>query len=135
MASISPILVFSLLLSAYPVLSDQSPSHSPSLPPHPSSDEISPPPASLSSPPAPPPPDLGSPSPSPAPIADSKPYAADLDSKEDSTGGMSGGQKAGLAVGVITGAFVVGAGVVVYKKRQHNIQRSQYGYAARREIL
>ncbi|KAG6384000.1 hypothetical protein SASPL_156202 [Salvia splendens] len=79
---------------------------------------------------------LDSPSPSPAPIADdsspaaeadagdikreSTPYAADLDSKEDSTGGMSGGQKAGVAVGVITGAFVVGAGVVVYKKRQHN---------------
>ncbi|KAG6433634.1 hypothetical protein SASPL_105249 [Salvia splendens] len=64
-----------------------------------------------------------------------KPNAADLDSKEDSTGGMSVGQKAGVAAGVITGAFVVGAGVVVCKKRQQNIQWSQYGYAARREIM
>ncbi|KAL1558138.1 hydroxyproline-rich glycoprotein family protein [Salvia divinorum] len=167
MASISLILVFSLLLLAYPVLSDHSAAHSPSLPPHPSSDEISPPPAtpssapspahSLSSPPAPPPSDLDSQSPSPAPNADnnspspspspapeadagdinreSKPNAADLDSKDESTGGMSGGQKAGVAVGVIAGAFIVGGGVVVYKKRQHNIQRSQYGYAARRELL
>ncbi|KAG6432482.1 hypothetical protein SASPL_104059 [Salvia splendens] len=61
--------------------------------------------------------------------------AADLDSKEDSTGGMSVGQKAGVAVGVITGAFVVGGDVVVYKKRQQNIQLLQYGYAARREII
>ncbi|KAG6436723.1 hypothetical protein SASPL_101625 [Salvia splendens] len=80
--------------------------------------------------------------PAPTPEADSgdikpesKPNAADLDSKEDSTGGMSVGQKGGVAVEVITRAFVVGAGVMVYKKRQQNIQLSQYGYAARREIL
>ncbi|KAL1544141.1 proline-rich receptor-like protein kinase PERK10 [Salvia divinorum] len=162
MASISPIisihLIFSLLLFTYPVLSD----HSPSQPPHPPADQISTPPSSapspdpsLSSPPAPPTSDLDSQSPSPAPNADTKPpspslapaadtgdikretqpNAADLDNKGDSSGGISSGQKVGVAVGVIAGACIVGAGVVVYKKRQQNIQRSQYGYAARREIL
>ncbi|KAK6138080.1 hypothetical protein DH2020_028170 [Rehmannia glutinosa] len=113
---------------------------------------------SFSSPPAPPPSDLapnspspvpspqdGGPvyknSPSPAPAAaggtshENQPNAADLESTKGSSGGMNGGQKAGVAIGVIAGACVVGAGVLVYKKRQQNIQRSQYGYAARREIL
>lgn len=48
---------------------------------------------------------------------------------------MSAGQKAGVAVGVIAGACIVGAGAFVYKKRQQNIQRAQFGYDARREIL
>ncbi|KAK6144397.1 hypothetical protein DH2020_021217 [Rehmannia glutinosa] len=113
---------------------------------------------SFSSPPAPPPSDLapnspspvpspqdGGPvyknSPSPAPAVaggishENQPNAADLESTKGSSGGMNGGQKAGVAIGVIAGACVVGAGVLVYKKRQQNIQRSQYGYAARREIL
>ncbi|KAK9279582.1 hypothetical protein L1049_013261 [Liquidambar formosana] len=50
-------------------------------------------------------------------------------------GGLSGKKKAGIAVAVIVVACVVVFGGVVYKKRQDNIRRSQYGYAARREIL
>lgn len=50
-------------------------------------------------------------------------------------GGMNGGKKAGIAVGVIAAACLVGLGGLVYKKRQDNIRRSQYGYAARRELL
>lgn len=52
-----------------------------------------------------------------------------------SSGGMSSGKKAGIAVGVIVGAGVVVLGAFVYKKRRQNIERSQYGYAARRELL
>ncbi|GFP93764.1 hypothetical protein PHJA_001520800, partial [Phtheirospermum japonicum] len=113
---------------------------------------------SISSPPAPPPSDLApkslspipSPhegaaafvkSPSPAPSVpgdvshENEPNAADLGTNEESSSGMNGGHKAAVAIGVIAGACVVGAGALVYKKRQQNIWRSQYGNAARREIL
>ncbi|XP_010514863.1 PREDICTED: early nodulin-20-like [Camelina sativa] len=49
-------------------------------------------------------------------------------------GGMSGGKKVGVAFGVITAVCVVGVAGFVYKKRQENIRRSRYGYAAN-EIL
>ncbi|KAL3629530.1 hypothetical protein CASFOL_026752 [Castilleja foliolosa] len=118
---------------------------------------------SISSPPAPPPSDLTPKSPSPAPSPheggaaaskespslspspapavagdishENEPNAADLGTKEESSGGMKSGHKAAVAIGVIAGACLVGAGALVYKKRQQNIQRSQYGIAARREIL
>lgn len=61
--------------------------------------------------------------------------AGDLDAKGDSSGGMSGGKKAGVAIGVISAACIVGLGALVYKKRQQNIRRAQYGSAARREFL
>lgn len=108
----------------------------------------------VSSPPAPPPAspapsprnanDLPSeestPSPSPAPAPDAEDandvsHASELQAGGSSGGGMSGGKKAGIAVGVVAGACVVGLGALVYKKRQQNIRRSQYGYAARRDIL
>lgn len=44
---------------------------------------------------------------------------------------MSGGKKAGIAIGVIAAAAAVGLAAVVYKKRQENIRRSRYGYNAR----
>lgn len=50
-------------------------------------------------------------------------------------GGMSGGKKAGIALGVILAAGVVVVGGLVYKKRQDNIRRAQYSYAARTELL
>lgn len=46
-------------------------------------------------------------------------------------GGMSGGTKAGVAFGTIAAVCVVGLAGFVYKKRQDNIRRSRYGYAAR----
>ncbi|CAL9247601.1 unnamed protein product [Arabidopsis halleri] len=49
-------------------------------------------------------------------------------------GGMSGGKKVGVAFGAIAAVCVVGVAGFVYKKRQENIRRSRYGYAAR-EIL
>lgn len=66
---------------------------------------------------------------------DNQTTAGDLKSEKESSDGMNGGQKAGVAVGVIAGACIVGAGALVYKKRQQNIRRAQYGNAARREIL
>lgn len=60
--------------------------------------------------------------------------ASDLETKDDS-GGMSGGKKAGIGIGVVAAACIVGVGALVYKKRQQNVRRSQYGYAARGEFL
>jgi anaerobic C4-dicarboxylate transporter len=48
---------------------------------------------------------------------------------------MNGAKKGGIAIGVILAAGLVVVGGFVYKKRRDNIRRSQYGYAARREIL
>ncbi|KAL2485698.1 classical arabinogalactan protein 1-like [Abeliophyllum distichum] len=133
-----------------PVLSPATPSQSPSPAPSPF----------LSSPPAPPPSDL-SPSPSPAPspettdssapdksptpapapaVADNAAHeeanASNMETERDSSSsGMNGGQKAGVAVAVVAGACIVGLGALIYKKRKHNVRRSEYGYAARREIL
>ncbi|KAL2507524.1 classical arabinogalactan protein 1-like [Forsythia ovata] len=131
-------------LSPPPVLSPATPSQSPSPAPSPL----------LSSPPAPPPSDL-SPSPSPAPSDSSAPdksptpapavaddagheeaNASNMETERDSSSsGMNGGQKAGVAVAVVAGACIVGLVALIYKKRKHNVRRSEYGYAARREIL
>ncbi|CAK9174381.1 unnamed protein product [Ilex paraguariensis] len=118
---------------------DASPSHSPS--------------PAVSSPPAPPPSGLtpahspaNSPSEkTPPPAPSSVPEVAgdigrndvnaNADGSEKSHGGLSGGQKAGIVIGVLAAACMVGLGCILYRKRQQNIQRSQYGYAARREIL
>lgn len=51
--------------------------------------------------------------------------------KSSGGGGMSGGTKAGVAFGTIAAVCVVGLAGFVYKKRQDNIRRSRYGYAAR----
>ncbi|XP_057954983.1 alpha carbonic anhydrase 8-like [Malania oleifera] len=102
----------------------------------------------FSSPPAPSKPDLPpvasptpspTPAPAPAPAKESEINHASNDLKGDesteSYSGLSGGQKAGIAIGALAGACLVGMGALVYKKRQQNIRRTQYGYAARREIL
>lgn len=106
--------------------------HSPSPSPSPSpsdSPSISPPS----------PDDHKSPSSSPSP----SPEASDLnhsdikgieEKKSSGGGGMSGGTKAGVAFGTIAAVCVVGLAGFVYKKRQENLRRSRYGYAAR-EIL
>ncbi|KAM3308977.1 classical arabinogalactan protein 1 [Capsicum chacoense] len=108
--------------------------------------------SNLTSPPAPPPSDFPpapssvnatskespSPAPTPAPnleVASDISHASTEESKESSGGGMTSGKKAGIAVGVIAAVCFVGLGALVYKKRQQNIQRSQFGYDARREIL
>lgn len=122
-----------------------------SLPPSPS---LSPSP-SVNSPPAPPP-DLAqesSPSPAPTPANSTEPLkkspapspseagdvshadSSDMEAGEESSEGMSGGKKAGIAIGVVAGVCIVGIGALVYKKRQQNIRRAQFGYAARRELL
>ncbi|KAE8692923.1 Disulfide isomerase L-2 isoform 1 [Hibiscus syriacus] len=102
-------------------------------------------PVMAASPPAPSASDMApgtSPASSPAP----SPYdASDIDhgninakgseEKAGGGGGMSGGKKAGVVIAVVGTACLVGFGGLVYKKRQDNIRRAQYGYAARREIM
>ncbi|XP_047175144.1 vegetative cell wall protein gp1-like [Vigna umbellata] len=114
------------------------PSHnSPSEPPQ----SPSPAPSHHDSPPVPPPQENPSPSPASSPSPDAADDGgvnhADLagHNGKSSSEGMSSGKKAGIALGVIVGAGVVVLGAVVYKKRRQNMQRSQYGYAARRELL
>ncbi|KAL4302678.1 hypothetical protein GQ457_10G010900 [Hibiscus cannabinus] len=106
-------------------------------------------PSSDASPPAPlapSPSDLGegsplpptSPSPSPDEASDINHSNIDADVGKENTGGgegMSGGKKAGIVVAVVVAACLVGVGGLVYKKRQDNIRRSQYGNAARAELL
>lgn len=48
---------------------------------------------------------------------------------------MTKGQKAGAALGTIAAVCIVALAAILYRKRQQNIQRSQYGYAARSEML
>ncbi|XP_058735002.1 classical arabinogalactan protein 10-like [Vicia villosa] len=113
-----------------PIISPPAPTPTPASSPHPDSPPAPSPENSPSSSPSP------SPSPSPDQAADSEKIHTGVgDDDEKSTGGMSSGKKAGIAVGVIASVCVVGLGAMVYKKRRQNIQRSEYGYTARRELL
>ncbi|XVF20227.1 hypothetical protein REPUB_Repub11eG0179600 [Reevesia pubescens] len=80
-----------------------------------------------------------SPAPSPDDSSDINRSNINAEGNEENTGsgggGMIGRKKAGIVVAVVVAACLVGFGVLVYKKRKDNIRRSQYGYAARREIL
>ncbi|XWS74273.1 hypothetical protein CRYUN_Cryun02cG0200800 [Craigia yunnanensis] len=79
-----------------------------------------------------------SPAPSPDDASDINHGNINAEGSEQNTGGnggMSGGKKAVIVVAVVAAACLVGFGGLVYKKRQDNIRRSQYGYAARGEIL
>ncbi|XP_057782646.1 classical arabinogalactan protein 4-like [Salvia miltiorrhiza] len=151
--SLSLTIFFALLFFPNPTFSADVPESSPSPSP------MAPAPSPVS-PPAPPPsrlsPDSPSPapspadevgdssnhkeSPSPAPIAAAdagqgdKMHLGDLDHGDDSEG-MSGGKKAGIAMGVIAAGCVVGIAAVVYKKRQQNIRRAQYSYTDRRDFM
>ncbi|KAE8711495.1 Disulfide isomerase L-2 isoform 1 [Hibiscus syriacus] len=158
MGKLCVLTIASLLLLQLAFAAD-SPSPSPSpllgsdLSPHLAPTPDSPPaisPAFDSSPPAPSPSDLEqgvsalpprSPAPSPDEASDINHSNINADVGEENTGGggggggMSGGKKAGIVVAVVVAACLVGVGGLVYKKRQDNIRRSQYGYAARAELL
>ncbi|XP_054813607.1 vegetative cell wall protein gp1 [Prosopis cineraria] len=105
-------------------------------PPAPSLDSKTP--ASSPSPSPSPSPSL-TPSPAPEPADDGVVSHTGVSDEEgladSSSGGMNAGKKTGVALGVIAAAGVVVMAALVYRKRQQNIRRSQYGYAARREIL
>ncbi|KAL6336127.1 hypothetical protein AAG906_010412 [Vitis piasezkii] len=49
--------------------------------------------------------------------------------KRESSGGLKGGRKVELALGVITYVAMLGLVCLVYKKRKDNIQRSRYSYS------
>ncbi|KAL2471196.1 classical arabinogalactan protein 1-like [Abeliophyllum distichum] len=158
---LSLTLLFTVIFTVQPVVSVDPPEYSPSPSPQLPADDLSPSPVSPSispsvqdsSPPAPPPSD-SSPAPSPAPensspdkspsppSAPAPEIASDVNHANkanfgnlESSGGMKNGHKAGIALGVVAFACVFGIGAIVYKKRQQNIRRSQYGYDARREFL
>lgn len=135
----SPTPVFNAPTTGAPnPVSDSLTSSPPSPPPENQAPGSSPDSSPSSSPPSPSPASEKSPVPTPSPDAnDVNPSHINVngEEQEESSGGMSGGKKAGIAVGVIAAACLVGLGGFVYKKRQNNIRRSQYGYAARREIL
>lgn len=118
-------------LGSPPSVNSPSPAESPinySSPPEPEhSPSASPPMPDDHSAPSPP-------SPSPSPEASDVNHS-DItgveEKKSSGGGGMSGGTKAGVAFGTIAAVCVVGLAGFVYKKRQDNIRRSRYGYAAR----
>ncbi|KAK1552737.1 hypothetical protein Q3G72_022636 [Acer saccharum] len=84
-------------------------------------------------PPQPSPPPL---SPSPSPTSSSPPpeWAAAPPPPTEKIG-MNGGQKAGITMGIMAGAAVVGLGGMVYKKRRSNIRRAIFRQAAKRSLL
>ncbi|XAR59965.1 hypothetical protein NMG60_11033162 [Bertholletia excelsa] len=144
------------LLSVHVALRADPTQAAPSPAPAPASNAASPPPANPSPTPTPTPTPTPSPSPSagssssPAPsprghAPDSSPSpsgtvtsrsgVSPVGEGKKSSGGLTSGQKAGIAIGVIAALGVVVVGAIVYRKRQQNIRRSQYGYAARRELL
>ncbi|GMP88965.1 hypothetical protein CsSME_00040748 [Camellia sinensis var. sinensis] len=117
--------------SPVPAPQTGAPSPEPSSPPAPASNPApasSPTPSPAASPPVK--------SPVPAPSMTGDVHESDVNATdEELSGGLKGGQKAGIVLGVIAGVCLVGVGGMVYRKRQQNIQRSQLGNAARREIL
>ncbi|CAH8267500.1 unnamed protein product [Arabidopsis lyrata] len=131
------------------IRSPHSPAESPteySSPPEPETKHsLSPSPSPVNSPSISPPLPNDSQSPSSSASPSPSPEASDLnhsdikgiEGEKSSSGGggeMSGGKKVGVAFGAIAAVCVVGVAGFVYKKRQENIRRSRYGYAAR-EIL
>ncbi|KAI8524015.1 hypothetical protein RHMOL_Rhmol13G0116600 [Rhododendron molle] len=109
------------------------PTISPPAPPQsPTSPESSPSPSpSLSA-------DVSPPLPSPPPpstVSSKNSNASANDESKESQGGLTKGQKAGAALGTIAAVCIVALAAILYRKRQQNIQRSQYGYAARSEML
>ncbi|KAL4576453.1 hypothetical protein LXL04_012547 [Taraxacum kok-saghyz] len=49
--------------------------------------------------------------------------------------GLSGGQKAGITIGVLAGAGLIGFATVVYMKRRSNVRRARFGASARSSQL
>ncbi|KAF3783142.1 hypothetical protein EJ110_NYTH32859 [Nymphaea thermarum] len=93
----------------------------------------------LNSPPAPPPPEDSPSPPSLGPSMNEEQNAVNSGGKvpdpTSSRGGGKAGRVAGTVVGVVIGAAVVTVAFIIYRKRRQNIRRSQYGFAARREML
>lgn len=73
--------------------------------------------------------------PIPAPEVASDITYVNADDNREKHSSSSGGQKAGIAIGVIVGACIVGVGGKVYKRRRDNIRRSRYAYSARGDFL
>ncbi|KAL4298415.1 hypothetical protein GQ457_12G029560 [Hibiscus cannabinus] len=74
-------------------------------------------------------------SPAPSPYDASDINAGGMEEEAGGEGGMKGGKRAGVVIAVVAAACLVSIGGLVYKKRQDNIRRAQYGYAATREML
>ncbi|OVA18086.1 hypothetical protein BVC80_1835g499 [Macleaya cordata] len=108
-----------------------SPTHSPIPSPSDASDVNSPAPSPFDAS------DINSPVPSPSDASDINHVSDDagIEKSEGSSGGMSGIKKVGITIGVVVGAGLVGIGGFVYKKRQENIRRSRYAYAAGGDFL
>nr|GMD32086.1 cyclin-dependent kinase inhibitor 1C-like [Ipomoea batatas] len=106
--------------------------HNPTLPPYPTP------------PPVPKPTFPPSPTPPPTPNATPPPHQPPVDPhsgpkqetppESGSSGGLSGGQKAGIVIGVFAAAGAGWVGWRIYKKRRGNIRRARFGYQARSDM-
>ncbi|AES70196.1 vegetative cell wall protein gp1 [Medicago truncatula] len=107
-----------------PAPSPNSPSPAPNLrPPSPTPAPVPPP---NSPPPAPVPSPISSPPPNPN-APEPEPTAAG----QGGSSGLSGGQKAGIVIGTLLGAAILGFIGMVCWKRRVNIRRNRYSDAAR----
>ncbi|KAJ8651133.1 hypothetical protein MRB53_004156 [Persea americana] len=146
----SYLLVLMMLLLADLHLFASSPAHPPVAPPSPTRASTPVPtphaPPSMPTPAGPPraptphtPPSMPTPSAGPPRAPTSEPNhdgkSGDSTSGGGSSGGLKSGQKAGIAIGVILGAGIIGFAGFVYKKRKANIRRARFGSAARRAQL
>ncbi|XP_048326724.1 uncharacterized protein LOC125421560 [Ziziphus jujuba] len=117
------LLVLSLYTDFPTFVDSVAPAHAPA----PNNPPPPPPPPPPPSPP--PPPANGAPRPQPGKHLPNPPPPPLKGS------GLSGGQKAGIVIGVLLGTGLLVFGGLVYKKRRHNIRRSRFGYAARNTLL
>ncbi|KAL0897442.1 hypothetical protein Bca101_081403 [Brassica carinata] len=52
----------------------------------------------------------------------------EFEKEEEDSGGMSGLEKAGIAIGALFGVGAIVMGAIVYKKRRDNLTRARYTY-------
>lgn len=111
-------------LTAAPIFADP-PAQPPAITPSPA-------PISPSSKPSPPPPV------NPPPLSPSGEGGSGENGPRPSkkkSGSLSGGQTAGVVIGILAALGLLILGSLVYKKRQSNIKRGRFGSAARRASL
>ncbi|CAJ2639692.1 unnamed protein product [Trifolium pratense] len=118
------VFLFTNLLHSFNAQPAPSP-NSPSPAPNPT------PPSPTPAPPVPTPTPSPSPNPNPTPPSPNAPKPAPPADGRGGPAGLSGGQKAGIVIGTLLGAALLGFFGMVCWKRQSNIRRNRYSNAAR----
>jgi len=124
------VVLFTNLLHCFDAQPVPTPSpNSPS--PAPNTRPPSPTPAPVPSPNSPPPAPVPSPISAPPPPNPNAPEPEPTAAGQGGSSGLSGGQKAGIVIGTLLGAAILGFIGMVCWKRRVNIRRNRYSDAAR----